>query len=157
MKLQTENIYQVIDNATPPRSLRPCSTKTPTRLSWARCADSTARRWRLFPLQPDPHRLFLHLVQNKRLVMSWTTRLPAGTTRPHMRLSRSETGGTRLILNHLGVPAGDGWVTESWSKSYWAPLAPTSRRRPFRPDQAMGQRGSGPSPNCPGSPFSAAN
>jgi len=68
---------------------------------------------------------FLHIVQNKRIVLAWThKKFPAGHfTTVDLRLSKDADGNTTLILNHLGVPSGDdGWMTESWTRNYWALL-----------------------------------
>lgn len=128
MKLQTENIYQVIElAANPAKVFETLLDQDAHEAFMGKDALIQPHDGGAFSLCNQTHTgYFLHLVQNKRLVMSWThKKFPAGHyTTVDMRLSRSETGGTRLILNHLGVPAGeDGWVTESWSKSYWAPLA----------------------------------
>lgn len=128
MKLQTENIYQVIElAATPAKVFETLLDQDAHEAFTGKEALIQPHDGGAFSLcNQNQSGYFLHIVQNKRLVMSWThKKLPAGHyTTVDMRLSKSESGGTRLILNHLGVPAGDdGWVTEAWTKSYWTPLA----------------------------------
>lgn len=68
---------------------------------------------------------FLRLIKHKRIVLAWTHRkLPRNHfTTVDIRLEKTENGGTRLSLNHLGVPEShDGWLTDAWRKTYWEPL-----------------------------------
>ena len=127
MKLQTENIYQVIELPMAPAKVFDLLLDQDAHEAFTgKEALIQPHDGGTFSLCNQAHTgYFLHLVQNKRLVMSWThKRFPAGHfTTVDMRLSKLEDGNTRIILNHIGVPAGeDGWVTELWTKSYWAPL-----------------------------------
>jgi len=128
MKLQTENIYQVIElDAAPARVFDTLLDQDATATFTGKEALIQPHEGGAFSLcNQSQSGYFLHIVQNKRLVMSWThKKLPAGHyTTVDIRLARNESGGTRLILNHLGVPSGDdGWVTDAWTKSFWAPLS----------------------------------
>lgn len=69
---------------------------------------------------------FLKLVKNKRMVLAWTHRkFPRGHySIVDLSFEKSESGGTRLSMNHMAVPETcDGWLTEAWHKTYWLPLA----------------------------------
>ena len=128
MKLQTENIYQVIELAAPPAKVFETLLDQDAHLAFTeKEAFVQPHEGGAFSLCNQNHTgYFLHLVQNKRIVLAWThKKFPAGHfTTVDIRLSRTESGDTCLILNHLGVPSGDdGWMTESWTKSYWSLLA----------------------------------
>jgi len=69
---------------------------------------------------------FLKLAKNKRMVLAWThKKFPAGHfSVVDLTFEKTEKGGTRISLNHLAVPQTcDGWLTEAWHKTYWAPLS----------------------------------
>ena len=127
MKLQTENIYQVIELPAAPAKVFDALLDQDAHLAFTgKDALIQPHEGGAFSLCNQNHTgYFLHLVQNKRIVLAWThKKFPAGHfTTVDMRLSRNEAGQTTLILNHIGVPAGDdGWMTESWTRSYWSLL-----------------------------------
>lgn len=68
---------------------------------------------------------FMRIIKNRRLVLAWTHRK---FPRHHfsivdLQFEKDENGGTRISLNHIGVPEScDGWLTEAWKKTYWEPL-----------------------------------
>ena len=127
MKLQTENIYQVIELPAAPARVFDALLDQDAHVAFTgKDALIQPHEGGAFSLCNQNHTgYFLHLVQNKRIVLAWThKKFPAGHfTTVDMRLSRNEAGQTTLILNHIGVPAGDdGWMTESWTRSYWSLL-----------------------------------
>lgn len=127
MKLQTENIYQVIELPAPPAKVFDALLDQDAHVAFTgKDALIQPHEGGAFSLCNQNHTgYFLHIVQNKRIVLAWThKKFPAGHfTTVDMRLSRNEDGCTTLILNHIGVPSGDdGWMTESWTKSYWSLL-----------------------------------
>lgn len=66
----------------------------------------------------------LQLVKNKRIVVAWThKRFPANHfTIVDMKLESNENG-CRISFNHTGLPEScDGWMTDTWQKTYWVPL-----------------------------------
>lgn len=69
---------------------------------------------------------FMRIIKNRRLVLCWTHRK---FPRHHfsvvdLKFEKNESGGTRISLNHIGVPETcDGWLTEAWRKTYWEPLS----------------------------------
>lgn len=127
MKLSTENIYQVIDLPAAPAAVFEALLDQDAHVAFTgKDALIQPHEGGAFSLCNQNHTgYFLHIVQNKRLVLAWThKKFPAGHfTTVDMRLSKTGQGETCLILNHIGVPEGDaGWMTESWTKSYWMPL-----------------------------------
>lgn len=127
MKLQTENIYQVIDLPVAPAKVYSALLDQDAFQAF------TGKEALIQPHEGGAYSLcnqtqtgyFLHLVQNRRMVMSWThKKLAAGQfTTVDLRFTKSDAGGTTIILNHIGIPAGeDGWITEAWSRAIWHPL-----------------------------------
>ena len=128
MKLQTENIYQVIELAAAPAKVFEALLDQDAHVAFTgKEAFIQPHEGGSFSLCNQNHTgYFTHLVQNKRVVCAWThKKFPAGHfTTVDLRLSKNAAGGTTLILNHLSVPAVDaGWMTESWNRNYWALLA----------------------------------
>ncbi len=66
----------------------------------------------------------LFLEENKRIVQSITHKdFPAGLYSTVVIDLEKTEHGTRINLNHLGVPEEcSGWMTETWKKSYLEPL-----------------------------------
>lgn len=127
MKLRTENIYQVISlPASPAKVFDALLDQDAHEAFTGKDALIQPHEGGAFSLCNQNHTgYFLHIVQNKRIVLAWThKKFPAGHfTTVDIRLSKDAEGNTTLILNHLAVPAGDdGWMTESWNRNYWGLL-----------------------------------
>jgi len=66
----------------------------------------------------------LQLSKNKRIVVAWThKRFPKHHfTIVDIKLEAT-VSGCRINFNHIGVPQScDGWMTETWQKTYWSKL-----------------------------------
>ena len=128
MRIQTENIFQVIDlEATPSEVYK-------VFLNPRRHAEFTGLEATISPEEGGTFSFcngthwgyVLKLVSNKRIVLALTNkRFPKNHfSIVTLEIQKNESGGSRIGLNHIGVPTScDGWFTESWHTMYWAPLA----------------------------------
>lgn len=128
MRIQTENIFQVIDlEATPSEVYK-------VFLNPNRHAEFTGKKAEIEPIEGSNFSFcnkthwgqILKLVPNKQIVLALTNkRFPKNHfSIVSIKIQKNENGGTRIRLNHIGVPVScDGWFTESWQTTYWTPLS----------------------------------
>jgi activator of HSP90 ATPase len=128
MKLRTENIYQVILLKASPAQVFDALIDQDEHTSF------TGKEAFIQPHEGGSLTIcngnqsgwITRLVKNKRIVLALThKRFPAGHfSVVDIRLSREESGNTKLELNHIGVPEeAAGWATEAWKKVHWKPLS----------------------------------
>ena len=66
----------------------------------------------------------LELVQDQRITLAWRS---SGWPEGHYSIARFELapakGGTRLVFEQFGIPAGDyADIADGWKQYYWTPL-----------------------------------
>lgn len=126
--LRTENIFQVVEvNSTPAEIYDLLLDEKKHTALTNKEAVIDATEGGSFSFCNNNHQgYFIRLVKNKRIILAWThRRFPRNRfTIVDLLLEKTEEGGTRISMNHLGVPEScDGWLTEAWKKTYWEPLA----------------------------------
>ena len=126
MKIQTENIFQVVE-----LSARPADVYS-IFLDENGHTEFTGMK---AEIQPEEGGHFsacngrttgniLKLVKNKRIVVAWThKKFPRGSySIVDICIEKTERG-CRINFNHIGVPDTlDGWLTDNWMETYWQPL-----------------------------------
>jgi activator of HSP90 ATPase len=126
MKVNTENIFQVIDiNAS-------AQEVFDTFLSETKHSEFTEMAAKIEPYEGGEFEAcdgratgrILKIVKNKRIVVAWThQKFPKGHfSIVDIQIQMSDNG-CHIGFNHLGVPSScDGWMTETWMKTYWSRL-----------------------------------
>ncbi|MDZ4822612.1 MAG: SRPBCC domain-containing protein [Flavobacteriales bacterium] len=126
MKLKTDNIFQVVELEASPsdvfqalmdEKLHSCFTAMDARID-----NREGGVFRTCANQNFGYTLFTET--DKRIVQAWSHKdFPEGFfSTVFIDLEKTEHG-TRLNLNHIGVPEeACGWLTEGWKKAYWEPL-----------------------------------
>ena len=127
MRIQTENIYQVIEVNAAPAEVYKVFTDEKLHAEFTGKATSLElKEGGEFSFCNGNHTgYFLKLIQNKTLVLVWThKKFPRNYySTVHLQLEKCDHG-TRISMNHIGVPTScDGWLAEAWHKTYWEPLA----------------------------------
>ncbi len=126
MKIQTENIFQVIELKANPTDIYKIFLDE---------SDHTAFTGMKAEINPTVGGAFnacngrtvgtiLELVKNKRIVVAWQhKKFPKHHfSIVDIDIEKSEIG-CRIKFNHIGVPSScDGWLTDNWMKTYWQPL-----------------------------------
>lgn len=126
MKVNTENIFQVIELDSSTQEVYN------TFLSEAKHSDFTEMTAKIEPYEGGEFEAcdgratgrILKLVKNKRIVVAWThTKFPKNHFSVVDIYIEMTDKGCRIDFNHLGVPSScDGWMTETWMKTYWSRL-----------------------------------
>lgn len=125
MKIKTDNIFQVVEleasasdvfHAWMDEKIHARFTGSPARIE--------NREGGRFESGGICSGYTLFLEENKRIVQSITHKdFPAGLYSTVVIDLEKTEHGTRINLNHLGVPEEcSGWMTETWKKSYLEPL-----------------------------------
>jgi activator of HSP90 ATPase len=126
MKLQTENIFQVIELDATPSQVFDIFLNTAQHAAFTGLkANIDAREGGEFTVcDGRATGRILKLVQNKKIVFAWNhKKFPANFYSVVDILLEKTEEGTSIHFNHLGVPVScDGWMTETWQQTYWEPL-----------------------------------
>lgn len=128
MKFQTENIFQVIEVSISPSDVYNIFMNEDSHAAFTgKRAMIEAEPGGSFEFCNGNHTgRFLKIQTNKLIVLAWThKKFPKNHySIVHLTFEETPDGGTRLSMNHMGVPEScDGWLTEAWNKTYWEPLA----------------------------------
>ncbi|MFM9984627.1 MAG: SRPBCC domain-containing protein [Flavobacteriales bacterium] len=126
MKIKTDNIFQVIELESSVKDVYKALTDADllTRLTGMSARMDSHEGGVFFAWNNKCHGYMLRLIENRRIVQSWThDQFPDGMyTTVIFDIEATETG-CRVSFNHMGVPEESaGWLTESWKKDFWVPL-----------------------------------
>ena len=127
MKLQTENIFQVVELRARPSDVYTIFLDAEDHTMF------TGMKAEIEPIEGGEFSAcngrtkghILKLVTNKRIIVAWThKKFPTNQySIVDIHIEKTEKG-CRINFNHLAVPDTlDGWLTDNWMETYWEPLA----------------------------------
>ena len=126
MKIQTENIFQVVELKASPSMVYNIflNQEDHTKFTGMNAEIDPQVGGKFSACNGRTTGVVLELVKNKRIVVAWQhKKFPKHHfSVVDMEIEKTDQG-CRIKFNHIGVPSDiDGWLTDNWMNTYWEPL-----------------------------------